>query len=97
MTDYAAGPYVPALPIPANENDPPRPVRAVLTPRQRQCLAWVEQGKSSTDIGAILGLSPETVNEHVGEACRRLNVRTRVQAVVVARARGLMSGEVPGV
>lgn len=28
-----------------------------LSPRELECLAWVSQGKSSTDIGAILGLS----------------------------------------
>jgi DNA-binding CsgD family transcriptional regulator len=81
MTDHAA-PFI--LPLARPWPEP------ALTRRQRECLAWVEQGKSSTDIGAILGLSPETVNEHVGEACRRLGVRTRVQAVVTARARGLL-------
>lgn len=65
---------------------PPR-----LTNRQRECLIWVEQGKSSSDIAVILGLSSETVNEHVGEACRRLGVRTRIQAVVAARAQGLFA------
>ena len=89
MTDHAA-PFL--LPLARPWPEPP----AALTRRQRECLAWVEQGKSSTDIGAILGLSPETVNEHVGEACRRLGVRTRVQAVVAARARGLF-GESAGV
>ncbi len=96
MTDHASGP-VPVLINPANDNERPRPVRSALTPRQLECLLWVEQGKSSSDIGVILGLSPETVNEHVGEACRRLNVRTRIQAVVIARARGLMGTEVAGV
>lgn len=61
-----------------------------LTPRQREVLAWVEQGKSSADIGVILGISRDTVEEHVGGARRRLDVSTRVQAVVKARALGLM-------
>ena len=93
MTDHAAPLSFPlAAPWPE-----PAGARPVLTRRQRECLAWVEQGKSSADIGTILGLSPETVNEHVGEACRRLGVRTRVQAVVAARARGLFSTEPGGV
>lgn len=33
-----------------------------LSPRELECLAWVSQGKSSTDIGAILGLSARTVD-----------------------------------
>ena len=61
-----------------------------LTPRQRECLAWVRQGKSSSAIAGILGLSVDTVNEHLGEACRRLGVRTRVQAAVEASLAGLI-------
>lgn len=55
-----------------------------LTPRQRECLLWVRAGKSSTVIGEILAISPATVNEHLGNACRILGVATRVQAVVEA-------------
>lgn len=73
------------------------PVRALdpsgelrLTPRQRECLILVEQGRSSTEIGNLLGLSAQTVNEHVTGACRRLGVRTRLQAVVSARAQGAL-------
>lgn len=69
-----------------------RPVRArPLTPRQRECLLWVRMGKSSADIGDLLGLSSETVNEHIAEACQRLGVRTRVQAVAEAAVRGLIA------
>lgn len=64
--------------------------RPTLSPRQRECLAWVRQGKSSSMIAEILGLSLETVNEHLGEACRKLGVRTRVQAAVEATLAGLI-------
>ena len=91
MTDYVVAAFVPAFPSPANDNGAAPERLPNLTRRQRECLAWVEQGKSSSDIGTILGLSAETVNEHVGEACRRLGVRTRIQAVVSARALGLFA------
>ncbi|MBE1527970.1 DNA-binding CsgD family transcriptional regulator [Sphingopyxis sp. OAS728] len=52
-----------------------------LTGRQLECLAWISESKSSTDIDAILGISPRTVDYHVAEICRRLNIRTRMQAV----------------
>jgi LuxR family quorum-sensing system transcriptional regulator CciR len=87
MTDYVSNIIV-GFPSTMGGGEP-RSWRPKLTARQRECLIWVEQGKSSSDIGVILGLSPETVNEHVGEACRRLGVRTRIQAVVSARALGL--------
>ena len=62
----------------------------MLTKRQIECLCWVREGKSSTDIGAILGLSPRSVDAYLAAACARLGVRTRTQAVVVATAKGLL-------
>lgn len=64
-------------------------VRA-LTPRQKECLLWVRMGKSSVDIGDLLGLSAETVNDHIAAACQRLGVRTRVQAVAEAAVHGFI-------
>jgi DNA-binding CsgD family transcriptional regulator len=61
-----------------------------LSARQRECLAWVRQGKSSGVIGEILGLSVRTVDEHLAEACRKLGVRSRVQAAVEASLAGLI-------
>lgn len=61
-----------------------------LSRRQRECLLWVRHGKSSADIGEILGLSVPTVDGHIAEACRKLGVRTRVQAVVEACLAGLI-------
>ena len=61
----------------------------VLSERQRQCLRWVRAGKSSKDIGDILGISATVVDEHIGKACERLKVRTRVQAIFEASRRGL--------
>lgn len=63
---------------------------ALLSPRQRDCLAWVRHGKSSTDIAALIGISAQTVEEHVAEACRKLGVRTRVQAAVEASLLGII-------
>lgn len=67
----------------------------MLTERQRECLAWVREGKSSTDIGVILGLSRHTVNDHIAAACERLGVRTRTQAVAEAIVRGLIPPSTP--
>lgn len=61
-----------------------------LSPRQAECLFWVQQGKSSRDIGIILGVSHRIVERHVFRACGKLGVRTRVQAVVRARSLGLI-------
>jgi LuxR family quorum-sensing system transcriptional regulator CciR len=61
-----------------------------LSARQRECLAWVRQGKSSGMIAELLGLSPDTVEEHISAACAKLGVRTRVQAAVEACLLGLI-------
>ena len=64
-----------------------QPVR--LTSRQRDCLSLVKEGKSSAAIAGILGISVHTVDEHIAATCRKLNVRTRVQAAVEASLAGL--------
>lgn len=66
-----------------------------ITERQLQCLAWVQEGKSATDIGGILGLSGRTVEKHITKICGHLGVKSRVQAVVRARELGLISGRTP--
>ncbi|HEX7929838.1 MAG TPA: helix-turn-helix transcriptional regulator [Sphingomicrobium sp.] len=69
----------------------PDPDRAVsLSPRQIECLYWVQEGKSSRDIGVILGVSHRIVERHVFRACQKLGVRTRLQAVIRARSLGLI-------
>lgn len=67
----------------------------LITERQLQCLAWVQEGKSATDIGGILGLSGRTVEKHIIKVCGHLGVKTRVQAVVRARELGLIEGAAP--
>lgn len=69
-------------------HDPDRQV--TLSPRQTECLFWVQEGKSSRDIGVILGVSHRIVERHVFRACQKLGVRTRLQAVIRARSLGLI-------
>jgi len=61
-----------------------------LSQREAECLAWVSRGKSSSDIGAILGLSPRTVDSYLEKACAKLRVRTRIEAVALAVRTGLI-------
>ncbi|MEY9981662.1 DNA-binding CsgD family transcriptional regulator [Bradyrhizobium yuanmingense] len=62
----------------------------VLSERERQCLRWVEEGKSSWAIGVILKVSLNTVNFHVKNAMRKLETTSRTQCVVKARRLGLL-------
>ena len=62
-----------------------------LSPRQLECLKWTRQGKSAVDIAQILGISRFTVQEHLTQACARLGVRTKVQALAQAYLLGLLN------
>lgn len=66
-----------------------------ITARQLECLHWVQQGKSATDIGGILGISGRTVEGHLQKVCNHLGVRTRFQAVLKARDLGLIGSITP--
>lgn len=61
-----------------------------LSAREHECLVWASKGKSSSDIGAILGLSPRTVDSYLEKACAKLRVRTRVEAVAAAVRDGII-------
>jgi DNA-binding response OmpR family regulator len=58
-----------------------------LTPREAEVLFWVVKGKTSRDIGEILGTSPRTVNKHLEHVFEKLGVETRTAAANVAMAR----------
>lgn len=70
--------------------DTKREQEIALSPRQIECLYWVQEGKSSRDIAVILGISHRMVERHVFRACQKLGVRTRLQAVIRARSLGLI-------
>jgi len=52
-----------------------------LTPRQRQILRRVAQGRTNAEITWQLGISPETVRKHLENVYDRLGVHTRTAAV----------------
>ena len=61
-----------------------------LSGRELQCLEWVSLGKTSWETASILGLSERTVNFHLRNACRKLNVYGRQAGVVKALRLGLL-------
>ena len=62
-----------------------------LTPREKEILVLMSQGMSNAEIAAHLVVSATTVKTHVGNVLAKLDVRDRVQAVVVAYETGLMA------
>jgi DNA-binding response OmpR family regulator/DNA-binding CsgD family transcriptional regulator len=54
-----------------------------LTIREAEVLYWVTKGKTSRDIGDILGSSPRTVNKHLEHIYVKLGVETRTAAAAL--------------
>lgn len=52
-----------------------------LSPRELDVLMWSAEGKTAAEIADILGLSPRTVNAHLGSAMRKLGVYSKTHAV----------------
>lgn len=73
--------------IPAEEDSATAPC---ITLRERECLKWAAAGLVSKEIAGKMHISERTVNLHFAEAMRRLNARTRTQAVAKALAMDLL-------
>ena len=61
-----------------------------ITPREREILALIAQGKANKEIGATLGIAEDTVKRHVSSILDKLQVNDRAQATAEAMRRGLV-------
>jgi DNA-binding NarL/FixJ family response regulator len=59
-----------------------------LSPREMEILLFVTQGKSNKEIAQSLGISHQTVKNHMTSILKKLDVRDRTQAAVYALRRG---------
>jgi DNA-binding NarL/FixJ family response regulator len=85
--------YATSLPADAGGQPEIHPLLAKLTDREGEVLRALARGLSNAEIARLLVLSEKTVKTHVTRILAKLDLRDRVQAVVLAYEQGLV---VPG-
>ncbi len=63
-----------------------------LTPRERELVELIAQGRDNAQIAAYFGLSAKTVRNHITSIFAKLEVENRAQAIVLAREAGFGAG-----
>jgi DNA-binding NarL/FixJ family response regulator len=63
-----------------NEND----LLGELTPREKEILYWLAQGLSNSEVARRMVLSEKTVKNHVSHMLKKLDIRDRTQAAIMA-------------
>ena len=66
-----------------------------LTTREQEVFRLIANGLSNTEIGQELYISDTTVKTHITHILQKLNLRDRVQAVVLAYQTGLFEADTP--
>ena len=82
---YAQDVALRVLTPPADPPDQPK-----LTPREAEVLRWTMEGKTSWEVGSILGITERTVVMHVTNAVQKLGATNKHHAVVKALRLGLI-------
>ena len=68
-----------------------------LSDREMEVLSCVVRGMSNKEIASLLGISHQTVKNHVTSILRKFSVEDRTQAVVYALKRGWVKLQDPGI
>ncbi|PWJ87452.1 LuxR family quorum-sensing system transcriptional regulator CciR [Mesorhizobium loti] len=55
-----------------------------LSSREKECILWTARGKSSWEIGLILGITVNTVNFHIKNILKKLDTSSRTVAAIKA-------------
>ena len=68
-------------------------VMSPITPRETEILKYIAEGYLNKQSAAELGISQQTIKNHVTSILRKLNANARTEAVVIAIKQGLINIE----
>lgn len=61
-----------------------------LSDRERECLYWVSEGKTTDEVAVILGVSSNTVNSYIAHAIQKFAASNRAMAIATAIRSGII-------
>ncbi|MGG7572808.1 response regulator [Streptomyces sirii] len=88
ITEFAGRPPS-AVPIPTLPDDSSQALET-LTKRELEVLACISQGLANSAIAETLNLAEGTVKTHTSRILSKLNLRSRVQAAILAQQHGVV-------
>ena len=62
----------------------------LLTPREREILQLIAEGKTNKEIATVLGLSPHTIETHRGNILEKLNLHSVPELILYAVRKGII-------
>lgn len=67
-----------------------KPARTEISQRERECLQWVAEGKTTEEVALILGVSANTINSYMAHAIQKVSATNRAMAVANAIRSGII-------
>ena len=64
---------------------------SLISPREREVLALVAEGRSNKEIAEVLFVAPSTIKTHVPSLLTKLDADNRAQLATIAAQRGLLA------
>jgi DNA-binding NarL/FixJ family response regulator len=72
-------------------------VDSLISPREREVLALVAEGRSNKAIAEVLYVAPSTIKTHVTSLLTKLEADNRAQLAAIAAQRALVPGGTPSI
>jgi DNA-binding CsgD family transcriptional regulator len=65
-------------------------IASPLSVREKECLSWVAEGKTTEEVAMILGVSANTINAYIAKAIQKVAATNRAMAIATAIRSGMI-------